>query len=109
MNKFVFTSIAIFLPNLVSAGEIVNPVVDGMTITLGDYVQQVEVRAKSFGPGMCQVEFSIDGESYGFLAPPLTWSPWTKAGPAFIRKRTVKIGFSQGCDTGAIGEIKYSK
>lgn len=91
------------------SGEIKSPVTNGMTIELGNYVQQVKVRAKSFGPGACGVEFFISGETSGFLAPTLFWSPWTKIEPAFLGESKQEVGFSEICDTGAIAEIRYFK
>jgi hypothetical protein len=93
----------------VQAAEVTAPVVSGMVLSLGDSAQQIKVRAKSLGPGACGVSFSIGGKSDSFLAPPLTWSPWTAVGPAFLGKSTQKLELSISCDTGAIAEVRYVK
>ena len=92
-----------------NAAEITSPVVDGMVLHLGDYVQRVAVRAKASGPGACAVTFSIGGQNSGFLAPPSSWSPWTEIGPGFVGKSAQKLGYSVNCDTDAIAEVRYSK
>lgn len=111
MKRLFFFTIAIVAALLIqeaSAAEVINPVTDGMTLHLGNHVQRVSVRAKSIGPGACSVTFAIGGKSNGFLAPPLTWSPWTNIGPGFIGRSSQKLGYSVGCDTGAKAEVKYS-
>lgn len=92
-----------------NASEITSPVTDGMTLKLGNVVQQVKVRAKSMGPGACAVTFELHGESTNFLASPLTWSPWTEIGPGFTGPSTQTLSYTVGCDTGAIAEVKYFK
>ena len=53
MKHFIafFVAIALSFAALANAGEVTSPVIDGMTLRLGNYVQRVQVRAKSFGPG----------------------------------------------------------
>lgn len=111
MKHFIafFVAIALSFAALANAGEVTSPVIDGMTLRLGNYVQRVQVRAKSFGPGFCAVTFELGGQSKGVSAPPLTWSNWFDVGPAYIGPQSPTLGFSIGCDTGAIAEVKYLK
>jgi hypothetical protein len=51
--------LAIFIHTHAIALERSYPVVNGMTLRLGNSVQKVEVRAKSFGPGDCGVKFAL--------------------------------------------------
>lgn len=86
-----------------------SPIADGMIINTRDKVlQQVEVRVKSFGPGFCQVSVTFADEPHSFSAPPLSWSDWFKLAPA-VNGGSYRLGFEPGCDTGAIGEIRYLK
>jgi len=92
------------------AAQVSNKVIDGMVLRLApNALQQVEVRAQSFGPGFCQVEFSFADKRKGMLAPPLPkWSDWTKLDPA-IQGGSHALGFSEKCDTGAIAEVRYDQ
>jgi hypothetical protein len=108
IKKYVFLGIFAFsLTSESNASEITSPVLDGMALKLGNVVQRVKVRAKSMGPGACAVTFELHGESINFLSPPLTWSPWTEVGPGFTSASSQALGFTIGCDTGAIAEVKY--
>lgn len=50
------------------------PVVDGMIINVGDFAQNVKVRAKSLGPAFCAVRFTAGNSSpFELMAPPLIW------------------------------------
>jgi hypothetical protein len=80
-----------------------------MSLTLGNHIQQVQVRAKSLGPGFCAVTFELAKQSTDIAAPPLTWSSWTNVGPGFTGVTTQRLGFSIGCDTGAVAQVMYSK
>src|SRR5712691_8936809 len=84
------------------------PVADGMILHLGNCAQRVQDRAKSFGPGVCGVKFTLEGKEAGnFLAPPLQWSPWTPIGTAYLGTSTTSLGFDAICDTSALAEVKY--
>ena len=89
--------------------EIVSPVVDGMTLQLGDYVQEVKVRVKSLGPGFCGTVFTLQTTETQFLAPPFVWSDWISLEPFSFGKNTMKLGLRVVCDTGVIAEVKYEK
>lgn len=99
--------------NISRAEEIKVPVVDGMTITLGNYLQNVQARAKSMGPGLCAVRFSFNGsfpKQTRLFAPPLVWSKWQDLKPTFVNGPiTVTVNYDEECDTGAIAELKYHK
>lgn len=89
------------------ADRVTAPLIDGMTIELGNYVQRIEVRVRSMGPGKCAVEVSAGGETIGILAPLTEMSAWTQVGPAYLSPSAVSVGFRTVCDTGAVGEIRY--
>lgn len=109
ISIFVVAFLFLSMRSSASASEVIVPVIDGMTIQLGNTLQQLKVRAKSFGPGFCGVKFIFYGSgTYHLLAPPLKWSKWTKLGAAFAGV-AIKIGFVEVCDTGAIAEIRYYK
>ena len=91
------------------AEQVVYPVIDGMTLNLGNYVQRIEVRAKSLGPGFCGVRFTFAGDSSGFLAPPFRWSSWTPVGPAYLGPTRGSLGYTVVCDTGAIAQVRFHK
>lgn len=99
-----------FVPITARAEEkTVVPFVEGMTIKTGNSVANVDVRAKSFGPGACGVTFSTEGgNSIHFLAPPLAYSPWTVLAP-HTGAASFTITHSVECDTGVLGEIRYFK
>lgn len=101
-------AICVLVSFSIYAEEVILPVIDGMILELGNHAQQVQVRAKSLGPGACAVTFSLGGKELSFLAPLLIWSPWTELNPAFLSKTSQKLDFRQGCDTGAIAEVKFS-
>jgi hypothetical protein len=84
------------------------PVRDGMVLRLGNAVQRVRVRAKSFGPGGCGVTFTLSGKEAGsFVAPPLTWSPLTPIGDGYLGRANPTLGFDAICDTGVLVEVRY--
>ena len=84
------------------------PLTSGMSITTSDSVANVEVRAESLGPGFCAVSISSNSGSTSFLAPPLTWSPWTTLF-AHVGIVSATLTTSVGCDTGALFEVRYFK
>lgn len=79
---------------------------EGRVIPYKEALQQAKIRVKSFGPGFCQVNISLGGEDTMIAAPPLTWSDWTPIGPG-ISGGAHALRFKIGCDTGALGEVKY--
>ena len=84
------------------------PLTSGMTITTSDSVANVEIRAKSLGPGFCAVGISSPYGQANFLSPPLSWSPWTNLF-AHVGAITATLNTSVGCDTGALFEVRYFK
>lgn len=90
-------------------GEVTEPLLDGMVIEgKANTLQQVSIRVKSFGPGLCEVEITFHDQRLRLPAPPLTWSSWYSIGGAF-NGGAYAIGFSPLCDTGALGQVKYIK
>jgi hypothetical protein len=79
-----------------------------MKIKTSDSVANVEVRAKSLGPGGCAVEFSTFGVKKGFVAPPFNFSPWTVL-TASVGRNTFELHDDVKCDTGALAEVRYFK
>ena len=82
---------------------------DGMILDLGNYAQQIEVRAKSLGSGECKVEFSIEGKAVSVVAPANDYSDWVGVGPTFLSPANVKLGVLVKCDAGAITQVKYHR
>lgn len=84
------------------------PVVNGMLLKLGNYAQNLEVRAKSLGPGFCGVRFSSTYFSpFEFLAPPLVWGGWLEIPFGFLGSGSVVLNYSVLCDTGAVAEVRF--
>lgn len=109
MEKILSCLMLIMFSIVVQATEIVVPAVDGMMIdTQDNLLQRVKIHLKSLGPGACAVRISFADKEEGFLAPPLKWSNWYEIGPA-VSGGSYKLGFTEDCDTGALGEIKYDK
>jgi hypothetical protein len=106
--KVALFAFAVGLPQpLYAASARVFPAVDGMLIHgHKNHWQQLEVRAKSFGPGICQTRIIFMGSIVDIPAPPLTWSGWFKVGPPFAGSAH-NLAFESVCDTGSIGEVKY--
>lgn len=91
-----------------TSSKIVIPAVDGQVIQLKpDALQQVEFRAKSMGPGFCSVIAGLGSDVVNIAAPPLSWSSWARL-PTAHSGGAFSIRFSPQCDTGAVGEIRYS-
>jgi hypothetical protein len=89
------------------AADTISPIVSGMVIdTKEDLLQQVEVRVKSLGPGMCSTRITFANESTHLGAPPLVWSNWFKLSPA-VSGGAYSVDLSPECDGDVIGEIKY--
>jgi hypothetical protein len=85
---------------------IMGPLISGMSISTGDVIGNVHVRAKSMGPGFCAVTINGGSGFTQFLAPPGFWSPWTQLFSHIGRSQAI-INTTIGCDTGAIFEIRY--
>jgi len=82
---------------------------DGMILKLGNYAQQVKVRAKALGSSDCNIEFSIQGKAVVVVAPVNNYSDWVGIGPTFLEPSNEKLGVSVKCDSGAIAQVKYHK
>jgi hypothetical protein len=82
---------------------------DGMILNLGNYTQQIKVRAKALGSINCNVEFSIKDKTITVVAPVKDYSEWIGVGPTFLEPSNEKLGVSVKCDTGAITQVKYLK
>ena len=82
---------------------------DGMVLNLGNYTQQVKVRAKALGSNSCNVEFSIKEKTVTVVAPVNDYSDWIGVGPTFLAPSNEKLGVSVKCDAGAITQVKYHK
>lgn len=82
---------------------------DGMILNLGNYTQQIKVRAKSLGSSGCNVEFSIQGKAVAVVAPANDYSDWVGVGPTYLEPANEKLGVSVKCDSGAIAQVKYYK
>ena len=80
---------------------------DGMLLKLGNYTQQINVRAKAIGSSDCRVEFSVRGKTLVVVAPAGEYSEWVGIGPSFLEPAEVKLGVSVQCDAGAITQVKY--
>ena len=107
LSKFTLAAIVFGYSQICSATEVTSPVIDGMVIEFPkESLQQAKIRVKSFGPGFCQVNITLAGVSTQLAAPPLVWSDWKPIGPG-ISGGSHKLSFKIGCDTGALGEVKY--
>ena len=82
---------------------------DGMVLNLGNYTQQIKVRAKAMGSRDCPVEFSIEGKTVVLAAPVDNYSDWLGIGPTYFEPSEVKIGVSVKCDAGAITQVTYDE
>lgn len=79
-----------------------------MAVPLGDFAQNIEVRAKSLGPGFCAVRFEAgEASPFEFHAPPLVWGKWLEIPYGFIGAGTITLSFTILCDTGALGEVRF--
>ena len=96
-------------PNSVDSGILTETgLINGMYIQTANVVANVNVRAKSQGPGFCAVTINSNSSAINFLAPPFSWSPWTTLF-SHIGSAGSTITTSIGCDTGALFEIQYYK
>jgi hypothetical protein len=80
--------------------------INGMVIETSDSIGNVEVRAKSVGPGFCGSRFSGPTGNIEILAPPFTWSNWITL-YSHIGKAKNTINYEAVCDTGIEAEIRY--
>jgi hypothetical protein len=90
------------------AQQTIVPLVPGMTVTTADVVGNVEVRARSHGPGFCAVGATGGDGSASILAPPLAWSTWTVLF-SHLNQTTATIDSTIECGTGTDLEIRYWK
>lgn len=91
---------------MLAAREVTSSLFDGMSITTCNCVGNVQVRAKSLGPGFCDTRISSSPQSVQISAPPLTWSTWEVLS-SHIGSVTFSISVDAKCDTGALFEVKY--
>ena len=82
---------------------------DGMILKLGNFAQQIKVRAKALGSSDCNVEFTIQGKAVVVVAPFNVYSDLVGIGPTFLEPSDEKLGVSVKCDSGAIAQVKYHK
>lgn len=95
------------LPAAVAAREVTVSLHNGMSITTCNCVANVQVRAKSFGPGFCDTRISNSfGNAVQISAPPFSWSNWEILN-SHLGEVTYTINVSAECDTGALFEVKY--
>lgn len=107
ISKTHVACFAVALATQVAAKQTTSQLVDRMVIHLKPgLLQQIEVRAKSFGPGFCEVRVTFLDKQVVIVGPPLTWSTWTKVGPA-VTGGSRNVGFTPKCDTDALGEVRY--
>lgn len=104
--------IAILLPALPSAlhaEQVRQAAKDGMSLDLGNYTQQIKVRAKALGAKACNVEFSLKGKLITVAAPANEYSEWIGVGPTFYGPSSENLGVTVKCDEGAITQVTYHK
>jgi hypothetical protein len=112
MIKKHLLSIAILLsalPSVLLAEQVRQAATDGMSLELGNYTQQIKVRAKALGSKTCNVEFSIKDKVIVVTAPANQYSEWIGVGPTFYGPSSEKLGVSVKCDEGAITQVTYHK
>ena len=105
-----FISVLLFSASFgLTAEQVRHAATDGMTLELGNYAQQIKVRAKALGSKSCKVDFSIQGQTVTVVAPANEYSVWTAVGPSFLTNAKEKLGVSVKCDDGAIAQVTYHK
>lgn len=111
INKYLvlISVIMIVTPFSSSAEQVRHAATDGVVLKLGNYTQQVKVRAKALGSNNCNVEFSIKEMKVKVVAPVNDYSDWAGVGPTFLGPSNEKLGVSVKCDAGAIAQVKYHK
>ena len=108
-NSIILSALLLAAASNLQAETVRELATDGMVLNLGNYTQQVRVRAKALGSGDCRVEFSIQGKTVTVTAPAKDYSEWVGIGPTFLEPASVKLGVSVKCDDGAITQVKYSR
>jgi hypothetical protein len=105
------TAIVLALTGVVVSGanaaqKVVEPLVNGRTISTANVVATIEARAQSFGPGACAVEIDVGGRKVGFLAPPHTYSGWITV---YTHIGTVNVTASSAakCSTGVMAQVRF--
>lgn len=109
INKFP-TLISVLLsvaPPGLNAEPVRHAATDGMVLNLGNYTQQIKVRAKALGSADCHVEFSVKEQAVVVVAPFNEYSEWVGVGPTYLAPAAEKLGVSVKCDAGAITQVKY--
>ena len=91
----------------VVAEQVRHAATDGMVLNLGNYTQQVKVRAKALGSNNCKVEFSVKEKKVTVVAPVNDYSEWVGIGPTYLGPSNEKLGVSVKCDAGAIAQVEY--
>ena len=87
--------------------KVVEPLFNGKVITTDVSAANVEVRAKSLGPGFCGTTISCPPGRSQILAPPLIWSSWTTLF-SHLGSTSQSISVSTpGCSS--VSEIRYFK
>ena len=105
-----FISVLLFSASFgLIAEQVRHAATDGMTLELGNYAQQIKVRAKALGSKNCNVDFTIQDQTITVVAPVNEYSAWTGVGPSFLTNATEKLGVSVKCDAGAITQVTYHK
>ena len=99
--------IMIVIPFSLNAEPVRHAATDGMALKLGNFTQQVKVRAKALGSNNCNVEFSIKDMKVKVVAPANDYSDWVGVGPTFLGPSNEKLGVSVKCDAGAISQVTY--
>jgi|GEM_PF-2577670 len=105
----ILAVLSLFASTVLHAETVRQAAKDGMVLNLGNYTQQIKVRAKSIGSGDCPVEFSVEGQNVVVVAPVNKYSDWTGIGPTYLEPAAVKLGVKVKCDAGAITQVTYSK
>ncbi|MFH4675337.1 hypothetical protein [Vibrio alginolyticus] len=100
----VFVSLVSIPKPSIAAKKTTLPFVEGMIVDMGGVLSGIELRAKSLGPGMCVITFSIDKDRLLISAPPLKWSKWETITTG---QNSYRITSEKGCDTGFIAEVRY--
>ena len=105
----VITVISLVASSDLCAEMVRHAATDGMVLNLGNYTQQIKVRAKALGSRNCPVEFSIEGKTVVLVAPVDNYSDWLGIGPTYYEPSDVQIGVSVKCHDGAITQVQYHK
>lgn len=111
MHKSVFALALMAISSAALAADsvqVVAPLINGMTIRTGDSWGNVEVRAKSFGPGFCATHVTVGDKTVSIAAPPMSWSGWVVAN-SYGGSVSFEISKEDICDTGTIAEVRYWK